>query len=530
MDGKIHELSARSRDFLYSGRCEDAYKCIKAACSLAGQLYGKEHPHYATTLGNMGWVLHQTNQGGGALHCLEQAKEIFERAGSRSSVDYLLCLNNLAAVYASLGLNDKALATYKSILPQAENLDKLTYATILTNIGSQYRCRHQCTKALEYLKRAMNIYSGEKGGVRGPEYCGVVIHIGRCYAQLKRYKTAIYYFSKVLDLLDERGEENGIYYLAALNNLALAYQCSGEGDIAIEIYSHILKVARSTIGEDHQDIVNVLDNLSDIYIQRNDFTKAIELILAASRINERLIGRSAGLIPATEINHFVNNFRYHIDILFSLLHSLDKPPQHYIDIAFNFTFRRKALIFDLEINERNLTRIGLKKQLKNDFERLKTIKSEIARMNYISSERVQSEIEHSNMLKQLDKEYSSLRRRISYNLPNLREDDTKIVRGSAFVREQLPADTVLIEFLRYTYYDLKLKSKHTPRYVMFFGAYNENIQLFDLGPAQDIDDMILDVINCIELKPEQNYTNFDEQNETLDELNNRLEGSGPDHN
>jgi len=245
------------------------------------------------------------------------------------------------------------------------------------------------------------------------------------------------------------------------------------------------------------------------------------LIVDASHINERLLTRFGGLVPATEIDSFVNNFRYHIDILFSLFHNWNEPPQHYIDIAFDFLFRRKALILDLELYKQNIVRSESDEQVKIDFERLKEIKSEITRIKYTPSEQIQNETE-PNKLQKLERECNKLERKISYNISNSSTHNSDIVDGSVSVREQLSVDTVLIEFVRYTHYDLKLKSKLFPMYAVFC-AYGENMQLFDLGPAQDIDNMIQDSIKCIEQKPEQFYENFEKQNKTLDGLSQRLE-------
>lgn len=522
MDTRIRRLSAKSWELLHSGLYEDAYRNISEACNLAEQLYGKEHPYYAAVLGNLGFFLYLTNQAKESLKYCEQAEEIFEKTDSTSSMDYLLCRNNLAIIYASLGLNDKALAIYESLLPLAKKGNGSEYATLLTNIGSQYRHRQQYVKALEYLESAENIYS--KGGwVQNPEYYGILNHIGLCYIGLKSYEIAIYYFIKVRDFLQENGKENSPIYLGTLSNLALAYQNSGQSETAIEIYSHIMDVMRSTLGGDHPNVVNVLDNLSEIYIQRNDFIKAVELIVDASHINERLLNRFGGLVPATEIDSFVNKFRYHIDILFSLFHYWNEPPQNNIDIAFDFLFRRKALILNLELYKQNLVRSEFDEQVKGDFERLKEIKSEITRIKYTSPEQIQNETDYSNTLQKLERECNRLERKISYNLSNSSTHNSEVVDGSISVREQLPIDTVLIEFVRYTHYDLKLKSKHSPRYVVFFVEYGENIQLFDLGPAQDIDNMIKDSINRIEQKPEEIFKNTEEQNKKLNELNQRLE-------
>ncbi len=523
MDGKIRVLSDKARNHFLSGRFEDGYRCISEACDLAEQLYGKEHPYYAAILGNFGLFLHETKRGEEALYYCEQAKEIFEKTAQAPSKDYLLCLNNLATIYASLGLNDKALAVYESVLPRIERDGGLDYATILANIGSQYRRQQRYMEALDYLKPARNIYL-EKGEVHNSEYYGILNLIGLCDIGLRNYKSAIYWFSKALDLLQENGRGNGLLFLTTLNNLALAYQQSGQSDTAVEIYSYMQGVMRPTLGEDHPGIVNVLDNLSEIFVQRNDFVKATTLIVDASKVNDQSINRFVGFVPVTEANNFINKFRYHIDILFSLLYAWSKPPQQCIDMAFNLIFNRKAFVLDSEIRRQNLLRTEADERAKDDFERLKAIKAEIARMKYIPLEQIADETDYFNTLRQLEDESNKLERNISYNLSGLGRHDTKVVEGSISVRKQLPVDAAVVEFVRYTHLDLKLKSAHPPRYAVFVGVCDENIQLFDLGPAQDIDDLILDVISSI--KSEQSDTSLEGQSPEFDALNQKLDDLG----
>lgn len=521
MDEKIRALSDKAWELLHSGLHEDAYRHLSESCNLAEQLYGKEHPCYAAILGNLGWLLYQIKRSGEALHYCEQAKEIFEKANSTTSADYLLCLNNLATIYASLGLDNKALAIYESLLPLAKKGGRLDYATLLASIGSQYRHRQSYATALEYLTLVENIYLEERA-VRNPEYCGILNHIGRCYIGLKKYKIADYYFSKALDLLEVNERINSTIYLATLNNLALVYQHSGLGETAIEIYSHIKKVMHSTFGSDHPDIVNVLDNLSEIYIQRNDFVNAAELIFEASKVSERYLNCFAGFIPTDEINYFVGEFRKHLDIFFSHLYSWNEPPQDYIHIAFDLIFRRKALIFELELRRQKLLRAETNESIKNDLEQLKAKKSEIARIKYSPPEQILSEIGYLKTLQQLESECNKLEQNISYHLSIPSICNTRDVEASISVHEQLPVDTALLEFVRYTHYDLKLKSKLCPRYAIFC-LCDKDIQLFDLGPAQDVDNLILDTLNDIKQEPEQIYMDVEEQNKNLDALNQKLE-------
>jgi hypothetical protein len=62
------------------------------------------------------------------------------------------------------------------------------------------------------------------------------------------------------------------------------------------------------------------------------------------------------------------------------------------------------------------------------------------------------------------------------------------------VRQQLPADAVLIEWFRYQHFDRKAKDEKTrwgePRYIAYVLRRNGEPAAIDLGAAQDIDKLV----------------------------------------
>ncbi|MFA7071886.1 MAG: CHAT domain-containing protein [Methanoculleus bourgensis] len=516
MDVNIRALSDKAYNLFQDGRFDDAHGYLRKACALAESKYGREHPHYAALLCNLGWFLHQTRQGRESIHYCERAKEIFEKTGSVRSPEYQLCLNNLATIYASLGLNDRALRIYESLLQMmSDRAPGLDYATVLTNIGSQYRNRQQYQKAIEYLEHATTIYIEERA-VKDPNYCAILNQIGLCYVGLKRYKRSVYYFSKALDLLSEKERTQAPLYLATLNNLALAYQNMGELRTAFDIYLQIYEVMQSIYGEDHLNITNVYDNLSKIYILHDNYEKAAELLINSSKIIEKYLDRFIGFVSETELNSLVNKFRYHVDLLFSLLNDWGKPPQQYMDETFNLIFRRKALVLDISTHRQKTLALMADNGVKEEFEQLKYTKSKIARMVYTSlSNTNATSVDYANTLSQLEEKSRMLEQNISYHLSDSYLATVLDINGYSFVQERLPFDALYVEYVRFNALDLKNDILHVPRYSVFVIERDKPIQLINLGPAHEIDTLIQDTILTVTGSDEQDISGLEKLSEIL---------------
>lgn len=496
MEQRINDLNNRSWDLYHQGKSSEAYNSQKEACMLAKQYYGQENPNYAKILCNFGWLIHEINQGRESLHYCEQARAIFERAGWIHSNEYRMCMNNLATIYSSLGI-DGALQLYESLLSTTdESENPLDYATILTNIGSKYNDLQRFTQALSCLSKAKTIYENGRA-VKNPEYCGILNHIGLSYIGMGKYERSLYYFSQSIEILQENGLIMGPYYFASLNNSALAYQKIGDYKTAIEIYTYIGNVIRSTYGNDHLNITNIFDNLAGICIECNKKEKAAELIIKSSRINEKYLETLIGFIPEAKLNGPVNRFMRHISLFFSILQNWENAPQYYVDMAYNFSFQRKALVLDITAYRHKLLTFGSDDRLNSRIEQLIEKKSNFARMIYMPTESIDDPANYSNILHQLEEECNRLERDITYRLPHSFLKQIESIEGTSSIQNNLSADSFLIEYVRYHLIDFKRNMFLMDRYALFIIETGKDVQLIDLGPAKEIDDLILDLLQDI---------------------------------
>lgn len=500
MSPEINKLLENAIGHYNTGYYTEAYDYFSEAYHQAEQIYGKNHPCYAIALGYFGFYLYKIKQDRNSIQYCESAKEILEKAGHVDSQEYRTALNNLAVIYSSFGLKQKACSIYTSIL-KIESKDKKdsNYANTLINRGSIHRDMGRYHEALNDHKEAKKIYE-VNGNTRTLEYAALLNHIGLDFIGLQNYNGSINYFNKALTLLKEIGLENGPDYLPILSNIALANQKKGNYEKSIEIYAQILELFRSRFGENHVDITNIFDNLSEIYIRNNNYEKAFEFIIKSSKIKEKYLDDFAGFLSETELSGPINQFKMHVHILFSLLQEWKNPPQKYIDFAFNVIFRRKAFFMDSYVYRRSMLSRENDERVKNDLSQLKSTKYEIAQMINTQPQNIKDFEKFKNKLYQLEYECKRLERNIAYQISDSYLENIQDIEGHEILQTRLPPNSAVIEFIRYDSINLKKKNPHVlkPKYAAFILRSGVDLKLVDLGSASEIDNLIKKTIHEIE--------------------------------
>jgi CHAT domain-containing protein len=137
-------------------------------------------------------------------------------------------LNNVGAVYRTLGENQKALEYYNQALPLHRAVgDRGGEATTLTNIGAVYRTLGEKQKALEYFAKALPVFRavGDRVGE-----ARALTNIGAFYRTLGENQKALEYYSQALPLHRAVGDREGE---AATLALLMAYwNKEGNGPLA----------------------------------------------------------------------------------------------------------------------------------------------------------------------------------------------------------------------------------------------------------------------------------------------------------
>jgi CHAT domain-containing protein/Tfp pilus assembly protein PilF len=191
-------------------------------------------------LNTLGSLYRQAGETQKSLDDLNQALQIEQAAGSRSSV--ALTQNLIGRVYTDLGQEQKALDIFNQILPVWREVgSRQGEASTLNNMGRVYNDLGQREKALDYLNRGLPLWRAVNN--RNGE-ASTLDNLGTAYSDMGQGPKALDYFNQALPVWRETGERSG--EALTLNNMAKTYADLGKMQKSLESYNKALAIWRET--------------------------------------------------------------------------------------------------------------------------------------------------------------------------------------------------------------------------------------------------------------------------------------------
>ena len=178
-------------------------------------------------------------------------------------------LNNIGAVYDSLGERQKALDYYEQALPIREAVgDRRGVAQTLNNIGRVYDSLGERQKALNYYEQALPIREavGDKAGT-----AVTLNNIGLVYDNMGEWQKALYIYEQTLPFMEAAGDRAGT--AVTLNNIGLVYDNLGERQRALSYYEQALPI-REALGDRAGESVTRY-NIARIYQAEAQIAEAV---------------------------------------------------------------------------------------------------------------------------------------------------------------------------------------------------------------------------------------------------------------
>ena len=239
----------------------------------------------AITLNNIGAVYNSIGQPQEALKYYGQALPIQRDTGSRKGE--ATTLNNIGAVYQSMSQPQEALRYFNQALPiRREVDDAIGEATTLHNIGAVYRNMSQPQEALRYFNQALEIH--QKLDNRSGE--GVTLtSIGEVYTSIYQLQQALKYYNQALPIRQEISDARG--EAVALNNIGQIYEKISQPLEALKSYQEALQIRRQV--EDRAGEAITLTNIGAVYAGISQPQDALQYFNQALSI-AREVGYSAG--------------------------------------------------------------------------------------------------------------------------------------------------------------------------------------------------------------------------------------------
>lgn len=157
----------------------------------------------------------------------------------------------------------------------ASKEDDLSFSG-LNNIGTVYHYKGDIQQSIVYFKLA-RAYAGSK--THNLSIC--YNNLGRAYQSLEKYKEAMEFYNKSLQIRIEILGKNHLDVATVYNNIGDQYQEQGLYDKSLENHLEAIKIRKHLVGENHIDTGYSYHNIAMVYASKRDYDKALEYNLKA---------------------------------------------------------------------------------------------------------------------------------------------------------------------------------------------------------------------------------------------------------
>jgi tetratricopeptide (TPR) repeat protein len=273
--------------FYEAGKYEQALPLLKEASEIWGQVLGKEHPHYATSLNNLALLYKSQGKYEEALPLYREALKIKEQVLGKEHPDYVRSLNNLATLYYSQGKYEEALPLFQESLKIREQVlgkQHPDYALSLNNLAGLYKSQGKYEEALPLYQEALKIRE-QVLGKEHPDYAGSLNNLATLYDSQGKYEEALPLYQEALKIREQVLGKKHPDYAQSLNNLATLYDSQGKYEEALPLYQQAVEIQTKALGEQHSDSQLFAENLRRVqdYLNGKQFQVIVKQVLPDSR-------------------------------------------------------------------------------------------------------------------------------------------------------------------------------------------------------------------------------------------------------
>lgn len=172
------------------GRLREAERLHRLALEKIERVRGPFHSEVAQSLNDLGAIYCSLGRYSQAVAEFERALQILDRNPSDKLVATVL--NNLAAIYYEIGQHDRAEGILRRALAVAESRrdeGRSDVPYILSSLGRIYFARKQYVEAESVFQRVVAISAGTLG-VQHPDYAMALSNLALVYLRQKRFREA----------------------------------------------------------------------------------------------------------------------------------------------------------------------------------------------------------------------------------------------------------------------------------------------------------------------------------------------------
>ena len=469
------------------GDYERALPLFERALAIFEEAMGPEHPSVATFLDNLAVLYKANGDYEQALPLFERALIVAETALGEDHPHVAISLNNLAFLRYEKGDYERALPLFERALAIFENAlgpGHPSVATSLDNLAVLHKAKGDYERVLPLHQRALTIR--EKAlGPKHPDLATSLNNLAKLHYAKGDHKRALPLFERALAIFEASLDKEHPYVAVSLNNLAELHRITGDYEQALPLYERALAIHEKVLGKKHPDVAHSLMNLAVLHWAWGDDALAVSRLERALAVREAHIDQILAADSARGRRLFLEQFMGDLDT--AITFALDRPSVQTRRLAMATLLARKGRGLDSASGAFATVRQRLgpaEQRLLDGYRANRTIYARQLLRGPGSIARAQ----HNQNLAALEARGHDLERRIAARSVEFRSRLQPVT--VAAVQGALPADSVLVEWVRYRSFDSRASRKDrfgAARYAAaVLSPAGEPVWL-DLGEAAAID-------------------------------------------
>lgn len=271
------------------GELRQAKQCLSEAAQTTRAILGDQHPRYAGSLNNLAMLHLALNEPGQATSLLSKAMDIRREVYGTQSQEYAQSLNNLGGIYDSLGEYSAAEQHFENARQIRRRLLGPThpdYLNSLNNLIDVFEKTARYSLAEKVLQECLTKRKTVLGE-NHPDYATSLTKLARLQERRCDFAQAESTLHQVVRIR-ESVAANTVDHASSLNDLAGHYMSTGDYTEAEKHFTHAKKIIHEQLGTAHPTYAVSIQNLALLHGQTENFAKAVELFDTALDVWERV--------------------------------------------------------------------------------------------------------------------------------------------------------------------------------------------------------------------------------------------------
>lgn len=484
-------LTLNNLAYLYmeKGDYEQSEALFKRSLATFEKLLGPEHALVGTPLNGLAVLYRTKGDYQRAEPLLKRALAIQEKAAGPEHPDTANALNSLAMLYSEKGDDERALPLFQRALAIREKAqpESSSVAATLNSIAYVYDSKGEHAQAISLYKRALAIIE-KTLGAETPLYASTLSNLAAVYSDEGDYAQAEPLDRRALALREKLLGPEHPDVAVSLSNLAYIYFARNEFEKEEPLYLRALAITEKAYGPDHPNVGLYLANLATVYWGRGDTRRALAALARNAELRERNLALVLTTGSEEQKRLYMATLATETDGIVSFHTSAAPSDPEAAQLALTTVLRRKGRVLDVMADEVGALRRRLDSQDRELLDRLSTTRSALARL-VLQGADAASPAERREEEKRLKDSIDQLEAKVSERSAEFRTQARPITLKD--VREAIPADAALVEFVVYRPYDVRSTNRKSrfgaPRYVAYVLKRTGEPLWVDLGEASAVE-------------------------------------------